>query len=176
MKMETWKDVVGFEGFYQVSDKGRVKRLPTETLRKDGKRYHRPLRILKPFKNPKGYLLVDLGKKMFQVHRLVAIHFIENPKTLPQVNHKDGIKSNNEVSNLEWCTNLENMQHANQTGLRTYDWLKKKIAQIDIKTGETIKVWDSTREAKRAGFNSVEKVASDKYPNKSCGGFHWKYV
>ena len=72
---------------------------------------------LKPQLNNKGYLRIVLGKQTYFVHRLVAMIYIPNPNNLPQVNHKDGNKLNNSVENLEWCSNLENRQHALANGL-----------------------------------------------------------
>lgn len=74
--------------------------------------------ILKPRKNPNGYLVVTLEGEQLSVHRIVATHFIANPYGFTQVNHKDGDKENNCVSNLEWCTAEMNAQHALKTGLR----------------------------------------------------------
>lgn len=89
-----------------------------EILGKDG-------RPMVPQLDSKGYLRIRLrygdvdkyGAHTYKVHRLVAENFIPNPKNLPQVNHKDGDKTNNDVSNLEWCTNAENLAHARATGL-----------------------------------------------------------
>lgn len=75
--------------------------------------------LLKPRKNPNGYMIVTLGKEQLSVHRLVAIHFIANPYSLTQVNHRDGNKENNHVNNIEWCTAEQNMQHALESGLRS---------------------------------------------------------
>lgn len=78
-------------------------------------------KYLKPFKNPQGYCLVDIstddGARTLQLHRLVALAFIPNPEMLETVNHKDGNKENNAVSNLEWMTRLDNVRHAWRTGL-----------------------------------------------------------
>ena len=77
-----------------------------------------------------GYKMITLKKdktqKCFSIHRLLAMHFIPNPNNLPQVNHKDGNKLNNELSNLEWCTMSYNIQHMYDTGLKTYKPLHYK--------------------------------------------------
>lgn len=107
MRKEIWKPVEGFEGLYEVSNLGRVKSLSNNKSRKE--------RILKPAKTKNGYLYVGLcrnGKmKYFKVHRLVATAFIPNPEGLPEVNHKDESKSNNCVSNLEFCDRKYNINY-----------------------------------------------------------------
>lgn len=108
--METWKDIPGYEGLYQVSDFGNVKSLR-------GKE-----KILKPSSNGKGYLTLILSKNNKRyypyVHRLVGELFVENPDNKPEINHKDGNKANNHKDNLEWCTHLENIKHSCRTGLK----------------------------------------------------------
>lgn len=104
---EIWKDIKGYEGKYQVSNKGRVKSfLQFESGR-----------ILHPAKERHDYLRVTLQGKPAKVHRLVAMHFIENPNNLPHVNHKDADKSNNSAENLEWVTHQQNMAHALENNL-----------------------------------------------------------
>lgn len=109
--IETWKDILNYESLYQISNLGNVKSLNRVT-RHD---HNLKERILKCRLDSKGYFYVSLCKnatiKNFRVHRLVAIMFITNPKNKPEINHKDGVKINNEVSNLEWVTSSENMQH-----------------------------------------------------------------
>lgn len=101
--LEIWKDVVGYEGLYQVSNLGRVKSI-IFPKNKDGKILKQRIR--------KGYLRIQLYKnkiaKDFGVHRLVALAFIPNPYNKPEIDHIDGIPSNNNVSNLKWCTPKEN--------------------------------------------------------------------
>ena len=103
---EEWKDIKGYEGKYQVSNLGRV----YSFYKKD---------CLKPGKNTWGYLYVSLSKegkaKPYTVHKLVALHFIPNPNNFPQINHRDENKSNNCVSNLEWCTRKYNMNYGTIT-------------------------------------------------------------
>ena len=108
---EEWRDVVGYEGLYQVSNLGRVKSFHKNNAK-----------IITPKPDNHGYLRVvlckDFKKKNRMVHVLVAQAFIPNPESKRQVNHIDGNKTNNHVSNLEWVTPAENIHHAFETGLR----------------------------------------------------------
>lgn len=114
IELETWKDVIGYEGLYQISSLGRVKN-------NKGK-------ILKLKTDTNNYLSIKLSKlnrkKYHSIHRLVAIHFLPNPQNYPCVNHKDEQKQNNCVSNLEWCSYSHN---------NNYNNLPKRQLQTKIK-------------------------------------------
>lgn len=118
---ENWLPVIINDGmyadFYMVSNKGRIKSKNHRIL--NG--YGASERVLTLFANPRGYIGLRLclnGKtRAFVVHRLVATSFISNPENKPHINHKDGVKSNNNVENIEWCTRKENMVHARDMGL-----------------------------------------------------------
>lgn len=118
---EIWKDIKGFEGLYQVSNLGRVKSLKKTVPHANYTRTFQS-RIMKQYTEKNGYARVGLFKygKGYRklVHRLVAQAFIPNPKLKPDVNHKDGIKTNNCIDNLEWCTPKENQKHSLDLGLR----------------------------------------------------------
>ena len=114
-----WKDIEGYEGLYQVSNKGEVRSLDHYRKGRNGHEQIVRGRILKINTSYGNYGSVMLSKngvtKRFYVHRLVALAFIPNPQCLPIVNHIDGNKHNNHVENLEWCTAQENVHHAMYT-------------------------------------------------------------
>ena len=119
---EIWKDIPSFVGVYQVSNLGRVKSFDRVISTGCGSFKSWKGREMKTTIDSLGYKIVGLCKDgtrtLFKVHRLVAGSFLDNPLNLPQVNHIDGCKSNNVVSNLEWCTASQNVQHAFDTGLK----------------------------------------------------------
>ena len=117
---EIWKDIKGYEGLYMISNLGRIKSLSKQKRSKTQTNYITKEKILKP-QIGEYYLHVDLYKDKKDhtktIHSLVAKAFIPNPNNLPEVNHKDGIKYNNNVTNLEWSTFSDNTKHAYKTGL-----------------------------------------------------------
>ena len=125
--MEIFKDIIKFENTYQISNTGKVRNKKTGLL-------------LKPKYNKKGYQYINLsyshtGRVKWYIHRLVAVHFIPNLENKPQVNHIDGNKQNNNVNNLEWCTNDENQKHAILNNLHYQGEQHKshKFNEINIK-------------------------------------------
>lgn len=149
--IEEWKDIVGYEGLYKVSNIGRVYGV---------KRKH----ILKHNSNH-GYFLVCLCKcgaeKYFRIHRLVAEAFIPNPDKLPYVNHKDENKQNNAVDNLEWCTAQYNTEYSQAKPI------------MCIATGVKYK---SVREASRQTGIAIQSLINACQAGMRAGGYTWKYL
>lgn len=116
MESEIWKPIVGYENLYAVSNKGAVKRINRFVLCKNGERRVKNDRNCKIFNNGFGYSIVSLWKegkqKTMTVHRLVAIAFLHKEPHQKCVNHKNGVRNDNRVENLEWCTHSENAKHA----------------------------------------------------------------
>lgn len=129
---EIWKDIEGYEGLYQISNFGKVKSLSKHCG--FGKGYTTKEIILKPHLRL-GYITFTLYKngipKTFSAHRLVANAFIPNIENKPQVNHINGIKTDNSIKNLEWVTNSENVKHAFDTGLKHTSAKQKAKASIN---------------------------------------------
>lgn len=126
---EMWLPVVGYKQHYKVSNMGRVKSVYAKNKRGQ--------RIIKPYLNKRGYLSVSLCKENIAVtqsiHRIVATSFIANPKGKLEVNHKDAVKTNNTVGNLEWCTRMENLQHSWDMGLQSWEGIKNVKSKLSEK-------------------------------------------
>jgi len=171
--MEEWRDIEGYEGLYKISNIGRVRSLPRNTTK--GK-------ILKPVKQPNGYLQVLLykngKKKKFLIHRLVAKAFIPNPLNLPEVNHKDENKENNRVdgcvNNLEWCSAKYNVNYGTRNK-RLAEKQSKPVIQYDLQ-GNFIKEWSSGWEVQRQlGYFQGGISACCLGKQKTAYNFIWKY-
>ena len=189
---EKWlNEIPGLEHItgYKVTEDGTV----MSFLKRNNHAYiisDHPRHTLKPMISKKGYLKVELKRKMYSIHRLVALAFIPNPKNKPQVNHKDGIKLHNYESNLEWVTCAENIQHAVRHGLHVslkgdLHYTKsiltenhhssRKVAQLTPE-GILLSTFPSIKQASESVHMHYSGIA------KCCGGrleyckrFKWKY-
>lgn len=170
---EVWKDITGYEGFYQVSDFGRVRSVDRNVTYKNGTVVFYNGQLIKPIKDKKGYYGVGLSKgglwKRVKVHRLVAKEFIPNLNNLPQVNHKDENKSNNKVDNLEWCTNEYNRGYGSSK-----DRQKRAVLQFDTK-GNFIMEYESTAKTVEYGFIQGNVARCARGECNTHYGYVWKY-
>jgi len=175
MQDELWKDIPEYEGLYQVSNLGRVKALE-RYVKNHSKMQKLNEKIKKNSIKKNGYASTILWKENkycnVLIHRLVAEMFIPNPNNLPQVNHKDGNKQNNNVENLEWCSSEYNINHAFDNSLIN---TRKKILQI--KNNKIIKIWGSILQIeKELGISNSNIVSVCKGKRKSARGYQWRYV
>lgn len=186
---EIWKDIKGYEGKYMVSNQGRVMSLGRNVKFGTHFRHVEP-KILKPRQYPIGYLYVmffpNNKAKIKKIHRLVAEAFIPNPENKPCINHKNGLKTDNRVENLEWCSYSENTQHSmyvlghdhvfriNKGKLGKDNHFSKIILQIE--DGNIIAEFYGAAEAEReTGIDSSGIIKCCKNKQQHAGGYQWKY-
>jgi hypothetical protein len=177
------KKIKEYGDLYEISNTGLVFSMGNGNSTNPNFNKERPLKIRK---KSNGYMEVKLflnGKrKYFLVHRLVALTFIDNPNKYSQVNHINGIKTDNRVENLEWCTAKMNIQHSIKTGLqvnkKSFDSIcSKQVVQLSL-NGEFIKLWGSINEVKRIlNYNSVGIIncCKNKPRYNTAYGYKWKY-
>lgn len=167
------KDVKYFEELYQVDIYGNVISKAKKWVRGYRKEY-----FLKPKINKYGYLCVVLQnnkiKKDYTVHRLVAEHFIPNPDNKPQVNHINGVKTDNRVENLEWCTSSENIKHAHENKLKNQLGGKNPNARkvINNKTKEVFNCINDARKFTNYSYSYFYKMLNGLHENKTDFEFY----
>lgn len=186
---EIRKDIQEYEGFYQISNLGRVKSLARKTFANVNNFTVKEDKIMKLTVNIFGYITIQLAngtKKLHFVHRLIAAAFISNPENKPFVNHIDGVKANNNIENLEWVTKSENELHAYKTGLKVgktnmkgvineNHYKSKKVVQSDLE-GNKIKEWPSLMQVYRElNFHHANVGSCARGQMKTAYGFKWSY-
>lgn len=166
MSKEEWKPIEGFNGLYEISNKGMVRNASNQKIKKQ-------------HVDNVGYYAVSLSKNnriyLHRVHRLIAIAFIPNPLNLPCINHKDENKLNNSIENLEWCTKAYNNTYGGRVGRITNK--KKKIVLQIKESGEIIKEWDSVKQA--ATVLNLSEISISRYARGVIQGMYhgcyWRY-
>ena len=179
---EEWKDIVGYNGDYQISSIGRVRSFKEWRGTKQ--------RILKPWTMKTGYMAVVLtngtSKKYLTVHRLIAKTFLNIEEGKECVNHKDGNKKNNDITNIEWCTYSENLIHAHRNGLRGIVEYKRGSENSNTKLSEEKVIEIRNKYKKRSypqdqnGYSSL-RLAREYGVSKTAilyilNGRNWKYI
>jgi hypothetical protein len=185
-----WKTVLGYEGYYEVSNCGNVRSVNRIIIDINGNKLNYKSKQLKPASNKDGYLQVGLSKNCktnsYCIHQLEALAFIPNPENKPTVNHIDGIKTNNYIDNLEWSTKSEQAIHSLKHNLRTMPnaWIgkfgskhgaSKKVSQY-TKDNVFINTYGSIIEA--AEITKINKTSIGfvcRGTKKTAGGYIWKY-
>ena len=181
---EIWKPIDGYEGIYEISNMGEVRRIAYF----DNASYsHHKSNLFSPMKTyitQHGYKRIKLSnagvEKHLTIHRLVAKAFVDNPNNYKIVNHKDLNKLNNIADNLEWCTQKDNVQHALKS-LPPKSWNQnrdkaKRVGQYDL-SGKLLNIYDSAREAERQTNCSQSHISSCcNGDRKTHKGFKWGYV
>ena len=170
---EEWRDVIGFEGFYQVSNYGGIRSVNhfSRNNTNGGKRMV-PGKVIKPYRAGAGYAYVTLSKNekrhKVAVHRIVAETFIPNYDNLDEVNHIDGDKANNSVENLEWVSHKDNIIHMVKNGLT-----RKATPVMCVETGM---IYASLCEAEKGTGVYRRGIKKACESGDTCMGKHWEYA
>ena len=180
---EVWKSVVGYEGYYEVSNLGNVRSVDRIIVDSNGFKRRCYGKNIKLRVDHKGYLFVCLHNRRpnyFRVHRVVAMAFIPNLNNKPCINHMDENKRNNCVDNLAWVTRSENDSWGTKPVIqarRAKKQFSKPVIQFDAKMNP-VKLWESaTRASVELGmsYGGITQSCTKK-PYKKTGGFYWRYA
>ena len=188
LENEIWKDVVGYEGHYSISSFGRLVCHERYITDKNGHKHYLKRCLIKT--KQKGVyqscaLHINGIRKRYYIHRLVASAFIPNPENKPCVDHIDCNVDNNNVTNLRWVTQRENVynpltrKHAKENYVHLFNELNGKstpIARFSLSNNKDLKIYPSQCEAKREGYNQGAISACCRGQNKSHKGYCWMYL
>ncbi|WP_194750362.1 NUMOD4 domain-containing protein [Staphylococcus chromogenes] len=175
-----WRTIPGYEGIYEVNNYGAVKSIPRVIMRRDGKPYTiKKEKVLKYQIDEDGYHRYELNYaghvfKTFS-HRLVALAFIPNPLNKPFVNHINGIKNDNRIENLEWCTDLENKEHAKKNGLVPFQYGVKnpvnKLSEEEVK-----EIWKLKQKGMQPSAISKQLAIPHSNVRNIYYGYSWTWL
>lgn len=187
---EVFKPIIGFEGLYEISNLGRVRSSDRIQKKKAGSFGLLKGKILANSKDTNNYFFIRLwgpnGTKTLKIHRLIALHFIDNPEPIlyTEINHKDGNPSNNSIENLEWCSRSQNQKHRydvlGHVGALSGRYNEKFSGSKDVyqftMEGALIRSFPSTREAARNGFSSNCVARCCRGERSHFKGYKWSYI